>query len=101
MFDVTPTALPQIKAASSARSARPTVDRARRAARPADHRRIREGLRGVRLDRLGAPKDAAGDHRNAQQADHAAVLDATIQKRLTDLGATTLPQMTPGRVRQR
>ena len=44
MFDVTPTALPQIKAGKTARARRDHGEAARRAARRADHRRDREGL---------------------------------------------------------
>ena len=97
MFDVTPTALPQIKVGQAPGARRDHGEAARRAARRADDRRIREGLRGERLDRRRrAEGHAAGDHRNAQQADQrGACSDATIQKRLADLGATPMPPMPP------
>ena len=69
MFDVTPTALPQIKAGKTRALGVTTREAARRVARRADDRRDREGLRSVRLDRHRRPeRHAARDHRIAQQA---------------------------------
>ena len=70
MFDVTATALPQVKAGTTAGARRDDERAACVPAGRADHRQRAQGLRGARLGRLRRPRGhAARHHRDAQQAD--------------------------------
>ena len=97
MFDVTPTALPQIKG-GKLRALGATT--AKRLDALPDLPTIGETVKGYEAAAwigIGAPKGTPPDIIAALNKQiNAAVSDATIQKRLTDLGATPMPPMTPG-----
>ena len=101
MFDVTPTALPQIKAGKPRALGATT---AKRLDALPDLPTIGESVKGYEASAwigIGAPKGTPPEIiATLNKQINAAVSDATIQKRLTDLGATPMPPMTPGRVRQ-
>ena len=60
-----------------------------------------KGYEAVAWIGIGAPKGTPPEIvETLNKQVNAALLDATIQKRLADLGATPLPQMPPGGVRQ-
>ena len=96
MFDVTPTALPQIKA-GKLRALGATT--AKRLDALPDLPTIGETVKGYEASAwigVGAPKGTPPEIiATLNKQISAAVSDATIQKRLTDLGATPMPQMTP------
>jgi len=96
MFDVTPTALPQIKAGKTRALGATTTKRL--AALP-DLPTISETVKGyeaVAWIGIGAPKGTPPEIiATLNKQIIAAVSDATIQKRLTDLGATPMPPMSP------
>jgi len=96
MFDVTPTALPQIKA-GKLRALGATT--AKRLDALPDLPTIGETVKGYKASAwigVGAPKGTPPEIiATLNKQISAAVSDATIQKRLTDLGATPMPQMTP------
>ncbi|MEA3025212.1 MAG: hypothetical protein QOF91_497 [Alphaproteobacteria bacterium] len=96
MFDVTPTALPQIKGgklrALGATTAKrldalpdlPTIDE------------TVKGYEAVAWIGIGAPKGTPPEIiATLNKQINAAVADTTIQKRLSDLGASAMPPMTP------
>jgi tripartite-type tricarboxylate transporter receptor subunit TctC len=97
MFDVTPTALPQIKG-GKLRALGATT--AKRLDALPDLPTIGETVKGYEAAAwigIGAPKGTPPDVIAALNKQvNAAVSDATIKKRLTDLGATPMPPMTPG-----
>ena len=96
MFDVTPTALPQIKSGKLRALGVSTVGRL-----PGlpDVPPIGDFVKGYEASAwvgVGAPKDTPPEIiATLNKQIIAAVSDATIQKRLTDLGATPMPQMSP------
>ena len=96
MFDVTPTALPQIKG-GKLRALGATT--AKRLDALPDLPTIGETVKGYEAAAwigIGAPKGTPPDIIAALNKQiNAAVADATIQQRLIDLGATPLPPMTP------
>jgi tripartite-type tricarboxylate transporter receptor subunit TctC len=96
MFDVTPTALPQIKAGKTRALGATT---AKRLDALPDLPTIGETVKGyeaVAWIGIGAPKGTPPEIvATLNKQLNAAVSDATIKKRLTDLGATPSPQMTP------
>jgi tripartite-type tricarboxylate transporter receptor subunit TctC len=96
MFDVTPTALPQIKS-GKLRALGATT--AKRLDALPDLPTIGETVKGYEASAwigVGAPKGTPPEViATLNKQIGAAVSDATIQKRLTDLGATPMPQMSP------
>jgi tripartite-type tricarboxylate transporter receptor subunit TctC len=96
MFDVTPTALPQIKAGKTRALGATTAKRLE--ALP-DLPTIGETVKGyeaVAWIGIGAPKGTPPDIiATLNKTINAAVSDDTIKKRIHDLGATTMPPMTP------
>ena len=96
MFDVTPTALPQIKAGKTRALGATTATRLD--ALP-DLPTVGETVKGYEASAwigVGAPKGTPAEIIAALNKQvSAAVSDATIQQRLRDLGATPLPPMTP------
>src|SRR5437660_5618139 len=96
MFDVTPTALPQIKS-GKLRALGATT--AKRLDALPDLPTIGETVKGYEASAwigVGAPKGTPSEIiATLNKQIRAAVSDATIQKRLTDLGATPMPQMSP------
>src|SRR5437868_15496091 len=96
MFDVTPTALPQIQS-GKLRALRATT--AKRLASLPDLPTIGETVKGYEASAwigVGGPKGTPPEIiATLNKQITAAVSDATIQKRLTDLGATPMPQMSP------
>ncbi len=96
MFDVTPTALPQIKA-GKLRALGATT--AKRLDALPDLPTIGETVKGYEAAAwigIGAPKGTPPEIIAALNKQiNAAVADATIQQRLLGLGATPLPPMTP------
>ena len=102
MFDVTPTALPQIQAGKTRALGATT---AKRLDALPDLPTIGETVKGyeaVRLDRhRRAEGHAAGHHRDAEQdRSTPPSSDDTIKKRLADLGASADAADDAGRVRQ-
>ena len=103
MFDVTPTALPQVKAGQ----ARARSGCRRRSALPAlpDVPPIGDIVKGYEASAwigIGAPKDTpAGDHRDRSTRRSTRRWSTTkIKQRLTDLGADAAAADDAGRVRQ-
>ena len=96
MFDVTPTALPQIKG-GKLRALGATT--AKRLDALPDLPTIGETVKGYEAAAwigIGAPKGTPPEIIAALNKQiNAAVSDETIKKRLTDLGATPMPPMTP------
>jgi tripartite-type tricarboxylate transporter receptor subunit TctC len=96
MFDVTPTALPQIRS-GKLRALGATT--AKRLDALPDLPTIGESVPGYEASAwigIGAPKGTPAEIiATLNKEINAAVSDATIQKRLVDLGATPLPPMTP------
>ncbi len=96
MFDVTPTALPQIKAGKTRALGATT---AKRLAALPDLPTIGETVPGYEAAAwigIGAPKGTPAEIIAVLNKEiNAAVSDPGIQKRLTDLGATPMPPMTP------
>jgi tripartite-type tricarboxylate transporter receptor subunit TctC len=96
MFDVTPTALPQIKGGKTRALGATTAKRLE--ALP-DLPTIGETVKGYEAAAwigIGAPKGTPPDIiATLNKQVNAAVSDATIKKRLTDLGATPMQPMTP------
>jgi tripartite-type tricarboxylate transporter receptor subunit TctC len=96
MFDVTPTALPQIRS-GKLRALGATT--AKRLDALPDLPTIGESVPGYEASAwigIGAPKGTPAETiATLNKEINAAVSDATIQKRLVDLGATPLPPMTP------
>jgi tripartite-type tricarboxylate transporter receptor subunit TctC len=96
MFDVTPTALPQIKAGKTRALGATT---AKRLDALPDLPTIGETVKGyeaVAWIGVGAPKGTPADViATLNKQISAAVSDATIKQRLNQLGATAMPPMTP------
>jgi tripartite-type tricarboxylate transporter receptor subunit TctC len=96
MFDVTPTALPQIRS-GKLRALGATT--AKRLDALPDLPTIGESVPGYEASAwigIGTPKGTPAEIiATLNKEINAAVSDATIQKRLVDLGATPLPPMTP------
>jgi tripartite-type tricarboxylate transporter receptor subunit TctC len=96
MFDVTPTALPQIRS-GKLRALGATT--AKRLDALPDLPTIGESVPGYEASAwigIGTPKGTPAEIiATLNKEMNAAVSDATIQKRLVDLGATPLPPMTP------
>jgi tripartite-type tricarboxylate transporter receptor subunit TctC len=96
MFDVTPTALPQIQS-GKLRALGATT--AQRLASLPDLPTIGETVKGYEASAwigVGAPKGTPPEIiATLNKQIIAAVSDVTIQKRLTDLGATPMPPMSP------
>jgi tripartite-type tricarboxylate transporter receptor subunit TctC len=96
MFDVTPTALPQIKG-GKLRALGATT--AKRLDALPDLPTIGETVKGyeaVAWIGIGAPKGTPPEIiATLNKQINAAVADTTIQKRLSDLGASAMPPMTP------
>jgi len=96
MFDVTPTALPQVKNGATWALGVSTVDRLPALPDVPPIGDFVKGYEAVAWVGLGAPKGTPPEIvETLNKQVNAALLDATIQKRLADLGATTLPQMPP------
>jgi tripartite-type tricarboxylate transporter receptor subunit TctC len=96
MFDVTPTALPQVKSGTTRALGVSTVDRLPALPDVPPIGDFVKGYEAVAWVGLGAPKGTPPEIvETLNKQVNAALLDATIQKRLADLGATTLPQMPP------
>jgi tripartite-type tricarboxylate transporter receptor subunit TctC len=96
MFDVTPTALPQVKNGTTRALGVSTVDRLPALPDVPPISEFVKGYEAVAWVGLGAPKGTPPEIvETLNKQVNAALLDATIQKRLADLGATTLPQMPP------
>jgi len=96
MFDVTPTALPQVKNGATRALGVSTVDRLPALPDVPPIGDFVKGYEAVAWVGLGAPKGTPPEIvETLNKQVNAALLDATIQKRLADLGATTLPQMPP------
>ncbi len=96
MFDVTPTALPQIKAGKTRALGATTAKRLE--AMP-DLPTIGETVKGYEAAAwigIGAPKGTPAEIvATLNKEINAAIADDTIQKRLRDLGATPMPRQTP------
>jgi tripartite-type tricarboxylate transporter receptor subunit TctC len=96
MFDVTPTALPQIKAGTTRALGATT---AKRLDAMPDLPTIGETVPGYEAFAwigIGAPKGTPPEViETLNKTINAAVSDATIKKRIADLGATTMEPMTP------
>ena len=96
MFDVTPTALPQIKAGKTRALGATT---AKRLDALPDLPTIGETVKGYEAFAwigIGAPKGTPPDViATLNKQINAAVSDETIKKRLADLGASPMPPMTP------
>ena len=96
MFDVTPTALPQIKAGKTRALGATT---AKRLDALPDLPTIGETVKGYEAAAwigIGAPKGTPPEViATLNKQLNAAISDATIKQRLTDLGATPMPPMTP------
>ena len=95
MFDVTPTAMPQIKGGKTRALGVTTVERL-----PSlpDVPTIDSSSRATRRPPGSASarrRARRRDHRDAQQADQCGGRRPTIKKRLADLGATAVPPNTP------
>jgi tripartite-type tricarboxylate transporter receptor subunit TctC len=96
MFDVTPTAVPQVKAGKLRGLAVTTVGRID--ALP-DLPPVGDFVKGYEASAwigVGAPKNTPAEIvATLNKEINAAVADATIKQRLAGLGATALPPMTP------
>jgi tripartite-type tricarboxylate transporter receptor subunit TctC len=96
MFDVTPTALPQIKAGKTRALGATTTKRLESMPDLPTIGETVKGYEAVAWIGLGAPKGTPPEIiATLNKTLNAAVSDETIKKRLTDLGATPSPPMTP------